>query len=523
MLATLLAAAVLAATTAPTADNGDYAMVEAGRLQAHLEFIASDELEGRDTPSRGLDLATLYVAAQLRLYGVEPAGEAGTYFQALRFETNTVDHAASRASVGDEELVPGTDFLVQSAGAPVRGEAVYVGRGWAKADGSVDPYAGLDLKGKVAVAVMGGPEGGPSPRRAPAGWKPPGAAAAERGAVGLVLVPSSDWVANWAARSKAPSRAARPALAPAGAQAPDLPTVVLSKAAVERLFEGGPIAPQALLAAEPGQPLPTPAPLFNGKTVAFSAVGRREVRTANNVVGIVRGSDPAKAHEMVAFGAHIDHIGTATGDQEDKVYNGADDDGSGTVAILEIARAFSLGRRPKRSALFVWHCGEEKGLLGSSHFVENPTVKLADIVAQLNIDMIGRSRAEGDANPRNAGLTGPDAVYVVGSNKMSSDLFQLSERVNDGFLKLEFDYKYDDPNDRERIFFRSDHYNYARKGIPIVFFFSGIHAEYHHVDDEVGLIDFAKLEKVARTVYATGWALANAPSRPKVDKPLAGG
>jgi Zn-dependent M28 family amino/carboxypeptidase len=149
-------------------------------------------------------------------------------------------------------------------------------------------------------------------------------------------------------------------------------------------------------------------------------------------------------------------------------------------------------------------------------------VPIANIVAQLNIDMVGRSKPEGDTNPANRVLTGPHEIYVVGSTKMSTDLQKLSESVNDKFLKLTFNYKYDDPKDPEGIFTRSDHYMYARKGIPIIFYFDGVHQDYHQPSDEVSKIDFLKMSNVARTVYATGVTLGNALKRPVVDKPLKG-
>ena len=176
--------------------------------------------------------------------------------------------------------------------------------------------------------------------------------------------------------------------------------------------------------------------------------------------------------------------------------------------------------RPKRSVLFVWHCGEEKGLWGSRYFTDYPTVPLDKIVTQLNIDMIGRSKQAGDTNARNTSLSGPDSVYVIGSKMMSTELGELSESVNKSFLNLQFDYKYDDPNDTNRFFFRSDHYNYARKGVPIIFYFDGVHEDYHRPGDEPQKIDYVKMEKVTRTVYMTMWEIANRPQRPKVDKKL---
>jgi Zn-dependent M28 family amino/carboxypeptidase len=205
----------------------------------------------------------------------------------------------------------------------------------------------------------------------------------------------------------------------------------------------------------------------------------------------------------------------------DAIYNGADDDGSGTTALLAMAEALAKARvRPKRSVLFVWHAGEEKGLWGSRYFTNYPTVPLGKIVTQLNIDMIGRSKKEGDTNPRNSGLSGPNEIYVIGSKMMSTELGELTVMVNQQYLNLTYDYRYDDPGDPNRFFTRSDHYNYARKGIPIVFFFDGEHDDYHRPGDSVDKIDFAKMEKVARTIYLTLWEVANRPTRPTVDKQL---
>jgi Zn-dependent M28 family amino/carboxypeptidase len=189
--------------------------------------------------------------------------------------------------------------------------------------------------------------------------------------------------------------------------------------------------------------------------------------------------------------------------------------------VLELAHAFATASpRPKRSILLVWHAGEEKGLWGSRYFVEHPTVPLARVVAQLNIDMIGRSKRAGDVSKENEQLSGPEEIYVIGSKKMSMELGELSERVNSSYLSLKFNYRYDDPADPERFFYRSDHFHYARKGIPIIFYFNGPHEDYHKLSDHADKIDYAKMEKVARTVFVTAWELASAPNRPRVDKPL---
>ena len=176
--------------------------------------------------------------------------------------------------------------------------------------------------------------------------------------------------------------------------------------------------------------------------------------------------------------------------------------------------------RPKRSVIFVWHCGEEKGLWGSRYFTEYPTIPLDHVVAQLNIDMIGRSKKEGDTNPRNKELTGPNDVYLIGSTMMSTELGELVQSVNKSYLNIGYDTRYDDPADPNRFFYRSDHYNYARKGIPIIFFFDGVHEDYHQAGDSPDKIDYQKMEKITRTVYMTLWEVANRATRVKVDKPL---
>lgn len=225
---------------------------------------------------------------------------------------------------------------------------------------------------------------------------------------------------------------------------------------------------------------------------------------------------------MVAIGAHYDHVGVnPNAPGEDKIWNGADDDGSGTVAVLAIAEALAKSKiRPKRSILFVWHAGEEKGLWGSEYFNKFPTVDIKQVVAQLNIDMIGRSKKSGDADPRNKDLTGENGIYVIGSEMMSSTLGAITKQTNDAFLKMVYDYRYDDPKDTNQFFFRSDHYNYAVNGIPIVFWFDGVHEDYHRPGDHADKIDYAKMEKVTRTIFLTLWEISDLRVRPAVDKQL---
>jgi hypothetical protein len=244
---------------------------------------------------------------------------------------------------------------------------------------------------------------------------------------------------------------------------------------------------------------------------------------AVDVLGFMPGSDAKLKEEVLVFSAHYDHVGlNPKPDAKDKVFNGADDDGSGTTGVLEIARAFAQakkdGKGPKRSVLFLFNVGEEKGLLGSEWYTDHPVYPLANTIADLNIDMIGRVGEEYATNPDSANY-----VYSIGSAMLSSDLHKISEEANNTYTKMKLDYKYDDPNDPNRFYYRSDHYNFARFDVPIIFYFNGVHADYHGLGDEVSKINFPLLAKRAQLAFFTGWELANRATRPVVDKKAAPG
>jgi Zn-dependent M28 family amino/carboxypeptidase len=256
------------------------------------------------------------------------------------------------------------------------------------------------------------------------------------------------------------------------------------------------------------------------------------VRTqlTKNVVGLIEGSDPHLKSTYVAFGAHYDHVGYAEGEvtrddgvrragapgrvtpgaEDDRIWNGADDDGSGTVAIMALAKSFAEGPKPKRSLIFVWHAGEERGLWGSRYFADYPTVPIDAIVAQLNIDMIGRNRDD-KASEANT-------VYLVGSDRISSELHGINQAANAAMPKpLTLNYEFNDPTDLEQLYTRSDHYSYAAKGVPIIFFTTGLHPDYHANTDEVSKIEFDKMTRITQMVYETGLRLANLDHAPVRD------
>jgi hypothetical protein len=233
----------------------------------------------------------------------------------------------------------------------------------------------------------------------------------------------------------------------------------------------------------------------------------RSKNDSENVLAFIKGTE--KPDEIIVISAHYDHVGI----KDNEIYNGADDDGSGTVAVLEIAEAFKKasknGNGPKRSVLFINFTGEEIGLMGAKYYAENPVLPLAHTVANLNIDMIGRVDAKYADNP--------NYIYIIGADKLSTELHQISENVNTKYTNLIFDYTYNDENDPNRFYYRSDHYQFAKNNIPIIFYFNGVHDDYHKPTDTPDKINYELLAKRAQLVFYTAWELANKPERLKVD------
>jgi hypothetical protein len=504
--------------------------IAADQLRDYLTFIASDEMEGRDTPSRGLNTTAKFLAMNLSRWGFKPAGDEGSFFQRIDLRRERADTGQTKVEFSGRTLTSGTDFLPGAGAGVVSGQLVFAGNGWFVKSKDIDAYKGVDPAGRIAV-IFGTPNMLPRGISRTDLGKPKEEImnatdyARSKGVVGLIYVPDEQYIRNWRRRQAFVERGSTVvAKFQTQTTTTPLPTIVITPETANLLFEGETQTASAISSATFGAtPATLPAFLLGDqKKITMNVVNTTETVPTQNVVAVWEGSDPVLKAEYVALGAHYDHVGSGCPPKgTDTICNGADDDGSGTTALLGMAEALAKApSRPKRSVLFVWHCGEEKGLWGSRYFTQFPTVPLNQIVAQLNIDMIGRSKKEGDTNRSNSELTGPDAVYVIGSTMMSTELGEIVNSVNNSFLKLTFDTKYDDPKDPNRFFYRSDHYNYARKGIPIIFFFDGVHEDYHGAADTADKIDYQKMEKITRTVYMTLWEIANRPVRLKVDKPL---
>ncbi len=498
--------------------------ITADQLKNYLYFVASDAMEGRDTPSRGLDITAEFLKMNLSRWGFKPAGDNNTYFQKIELTVETIDAVNNLLQVDGRNFNLNSDFFRLAGNGSANALMVFAGNGWMVKSKNIDAFKGVDVKGRIVVLADASLSGTITPL--PAGvsqsdlagtkgtdWADPITYATSKGAAGIIVVGSPQIQTAW---GQLPQFLSRPNMYPTRLRQTEsepsdkLPVALVSNAVANAIFAGAPS----------GKDSPTPFTI--DKTVSMTTMTRTEKKWTQNVVALWEGRDPVLKSEMVAIGAHYDHVGVnpnAPGD--DKIWNGADDDGSGTVAVLSIAEALAKSRlHPKRSILFVWHAGEEKGLWGAEYFNKFPTVDIKKVISQLNIDMIGRSKKAGDTNPKNVNLTGENAIYVIGSGMMSSTLGAVTKATNDAFLKIGYDYKYDDPKDTERFFFRSDHFHYAVNGIPIVFWFDGVHEDYHQPGDHADKIDYRKMEKITRTIFLTMWELSDLRERPKVDKQL---
>jgi hypothetical protein len=514
--------------------------ITAAQLSNYLYFVASDAMGGRDTPSVGLDITAEFIKMNLQKWGFKGAGDNGSFFQNIALRRDGVNPAGTSVTVNGQKYVYGDDLVRVSGNftGTMNPKIVYAGNGWMVKSKGLDPYKGIDVKGKMIAVFHEGQVAGRNIVPLPAGvtqadltgtrgqdWADVITYAREHEAAGVMVLASNFLDSNWNAITQnfGRTRLVVDKLAPATQGAPQGPTQPTILIASKKLSN-------AIFAGEAGNPLAGATNSFDvNKDFGFSISTKADMVSTQNVVAIWEGSDPVLKNEMVAIGAHYDHVGTnPNAPGEDKIWNGADDDGSGTVAVLSIAEALAKAKvRPKRSVLFVWHAGEEKGLWGAEYFNKFPTVDVKNVIAQLNIDMIGRSldpakviKCDAPGKRCNEELSKANEIYVIGSEMMSSTLGAITKGTNDAFLKLEYNYRYDDPKDPNRFFFRSDHFHYAVNGIPIAFWFDGVHEDYHQPSDSPEKIDYEKMEKVARTIFLTMWELTDLKERPKIDKQL---
>jgi hypothetical protein len=454
-------------------------------VSRRVGVIAHDSMMGRDTPSRGLDLTAQYVANEFKKFGLKPAGDSGTYIQRYPLYRRQPDAANSTILFRGETEIPvsfAQDALIlfgEAPSQPVIGDMVLLG-------GPVDPaqIAADAVKDRVVVW----PIDFTKPLPSSAGQVVNALVAG--GARFLVVISNRDSASFAAQRDQRLGEQVSLGSEEAGGP---LVIEVDEKAIIAALPQA---AEQFAQLRGATSMIVQPVPEWSAELVLKqTTLGTTMVP---NTIGILEGSDPTLRNEYVVYSAHMDHIGIQP-NPTDSISNGADDDASGTAGVIELAQAFAeRGARPKRSILFITVSGEEKGLWGSSHFVEHPTVPLKDIVANLNIDMIGRNWK--------------DTVVAIGMQH--SNLGATLNRVGEAHPELRMK-PIDDIWPEEGLYFRSDHYNFARKGVPVLFFTSGLHDDYHQVTDSPEKIDSEKEARLLRLLFFLGQEIANHPTRPQ--------
>ena len=503
-------------------------------LRTWLTYIASDELQGRLVYTEGIGLAAAYIADHLKEWGVKPGGDHGTYFQEVRVlgvrtksnssVTVTVNGQSRTFKDGEGVTFPRNQGTKQT----VSGEAAFAGYGLTFAPLQQDDYAHRTVSGKVAIFLgRTGPKGFTAAHNRILNGRGRVAVDTQHAVATITqVVPNVPPVTNVPAAQRVDFQTAQRL----DAQLP--PQITASDDFFTFLFSASGTDYATLrAAAEKQEPLPDVA--LSGVSITINVDATYDViqtRLTRNVVGLIEGSDSSLKDTYVLMGAHYDHIGYeqfAFGDRRnaiascagqsrptprpgDIINNGADDDGSGTVTLMALAKAFARGPRMKRSVLLVWHTSEEGGLTGSRFMADHPLVPLEKVSAQLNIDMVGRNRCD---DPTEA-----NTVYVVGSDRISTELHNVNEDSNAALPSpLMLNYELNDPSDLESIYTRSDHYSYASKGVPIIFFTTGLHRDYHYVTDEVDKIEFPKMARITALVYGTAARLANLDHQPRRD------
>ncbi len=467
------------------------ATISADDMKRHLYIIAGPEMEGRDTPSPGLEKAAGYIEDHFKSLGLLP-GNKDSYRQTFPLFKDSMTSAHLNINNVSMELYkdyqPG---VLSNYTAEMRfSECVFLGYGII--DGEVNYYKDADVKGKLVMILDGAPEG----------YKPsvPGFAspatlnskieqAQAKGAAAILVIFNNFSNKVFKGSSSYNQHGYHASISPL--------TFIISESIAERIMgeEGKNIVKKIKAIA--------PFPKTYKADIDLGYFKVTNVAHASNVMALLEGTD--KKDEYVLLTSHYDHVGKRN---DGTIYYGADDDGSGTVGILELAEAFAeakaAGKGPRRSIMFMTVSGEEKGLWGSEYYVNHPVVPLEKTTVDLNIDMIGRV-----GNDYAKDKDSSRYVYVIGDDKLSTELTPITEDVNKKYLKMKLDRKYNDLDDPNRFYYRSDHYNFAEKGVPVIFYFNGVHADYHRPTDTPDKINYKLMAKRGQLIFYTAWEMAN--------------
>lgn len=499
--------------------------ITAQDLERHLRVIAHDSLEGRDTGSPGQKKAANYVANFFKSVGLQPIVPAvdgsKSYFQPYALYQKSWGEVYLATEKERYELQH--DFYLNGIINVLSEEKVpVVFAGYGIESDKYNDYTNLDVKGKAVLIWEGEPKDSKGNfllsgddkatkwSNDNMAWQRKANLASSKGAKYVLIVSEltgDDFTKELNRRMLMSQRFNRLSMKPYNETPSSYATFTISKKMALDLLgvkeKKWSKIQQGI--TKTGKP---PVNAISEKTIRLKAERKDNIIMTENVLGFLEGTD--KKDEVIVISAHLDHIGISSDGQ---INNGADDDGSGTVSILELAEAFSkakaAGNGPRRSILFMTVTGEEKGLWGSEYYTSNPVIPLANTVCDLNIDMIGRV----DVAHKND----PKYVYLIGSDKLSSELHAISEAANEKYTNYKLDYTYNNPTDPNRFYYRSDHYNFAKNKVPVIFYFTGVHEDYHRPGDDVEKIMFDKQTKIVQLVFHTAWELANRDERIKVD------
>jgi hypothetical protein len=510
-------------------------------LKAHMQFLSSDELEGRDTGAPGLYVAARYLACQAEKVGLKPVKEEDGYFQHYIIHERAYDLEKSHAQIS----VPGRDVVInrdpfyllplaEGDLTVLEGEVVFAGYGINDQENAYNDFQNIDIEGKVVLIMSRAPmnEEGSEMKFGNESYgglqsfrrKMPNIYAQNPKAVLVVYDPKSGiqsvdevspGMASYFSRSRsldqdnsAPApKVDRPAL------------VMIHRSLADQLLEPSGKNLKDLQLEIDTDFAPHSFDL-EGTTVRIELQMKHTELQVPNVFGMIEGSDPELKDEMVLYLAHYDHVGT---DGQGGIFNGADDNASGSAGLIEIAEAFmAMKKPPKRSVGFLWVSAEEIGLFGSKYFADHPLIPIDRIETAINLDMIGRTKSEEDETSNRRGLTivGGDTVKVIGGMQ-STLLMDINKEVLEE-MGMVGNYEYNDLNHPDRYFFRSDHINFARKDIPVLFYSTGTHRDYHMVTDTEDKIDYRKFEEMVRMSFKVGYNVAQYDGPIEVDNPMSG-
>lgn len=492
--------------------------ITAADMKDLLTDLAGKEFEGRETGTEGQKKAARYIADHFRKMGLPALGRDGSYFQQINFLSQSWDNidleldGEGLRHLWDYYSIPADNQTMDWTDLD---ELVFLGYGID--DAAYSDFSGADVNGKAVLIYRGEPKnkdgqywisGTEEPSEWSAGVDKKLQAAKKHGAKVVFFIDDNFKEHVSEARKSILNR--RLSMVEKMPEDRQLANSVYLSSEVAKKMIGGKFKKVVKARKKIEKKGKSKAVAIPVNLRLRQEVNERKL-VGENVLGYVEGTDPELKNELLIVTAHYDHLGK----RGDDIYYGADDNGSGTSTVLEVAQAFVEAKKkdigPKRSVLFMLVSGEEKGLLGSHYYVEYPIFPLEQTIANVNVDMVGRV----DKKHEEAG--NPNYIYVIGSNRLSTELHQINEDANARYTQLELDYTYNAEDDPNRYYYRSDHYNFAERGIPAVFYFNGTHEDYHRTSDTVDKINFEKMEKIGRLVFYTSWELANRDERIKVD------